>query len=149
MKIGQHCVDDAETVSRIDKQARFAAHGAQLAAFGGAFQAANDSRAYCDHATAPLTGAAHRFADFLRDLDPFRVHPVLAYVGGPHRLESAGADVQGQPRLLHALFNEAVEHGLVEMQAGGRRRHRAWPIRVYSLVSLAIQRLVGTLNIRR
>jgi hypothetical protein len=67
---------------------------------------------------------------------------VLGQVLDAHRLEGAGAHVQGHVGDVHALRGQLVEQRLVEVQAGGRRGDGARLLRVDGLVTLLVE-LVG------
>ena len=77
------------------------------------------------------------------------MHLVLRQVLGAHRLEGAGADMQRDIGELHPLRAQLVEQPLVEMQAGGRRRHRARCFCIHGLVTRFVERIGGVLDIRR
>ena len=55
-----------------------------------------------------------------------------------HRLEGAGADVQGDVAELDAARAQRVQQRVVEMQAGGRRGDRAEFAREHGLVALVV-----------
>src|SRR3989442_464826 len=75
----------------------------------------------------------------LRQPEGFRLEAVLLDVGRPHRLEGAGADVQGQHGRGHARGGERLEELLGEMQPRRGRGDGALLARVDRLVALAIQ----------
>ncbi|MCY1430792.1 hypothetical protein D9M71_467470 [compost metagenome] len=77
------------------------------------------------------------------------VHPVLFDALHPHRLEGAGADVQGDERGFHALRADRLEQRLVEVQPGGGCGHRAGALGVDRLVALAVVRFVRTIDVGR
>ena len=58
--------------------------------------------------------------------------------GHAHRLEGAGAHVQGQLDQIHAFGAQGGEHRLVEMQTRGRRGHCTGHARVDRLVALLV-----------
>ena len=70
-------------------------------------------------------GFADRVDRGLRNRVALAVHPVVGDVVHPHRLEGAGAHMQGHLRRAHPLFAQGIQHRFVEMQPGRRRRHRA------------------------
>ena len=71
-------------------------------------------------------------------VQPFAVHAVFAHIIHAHRLEGARAHVQGDVAEFDALFAQRLQQRLVEMQAGGRRRHRAELAREHGLVTLVV-----------
>ena len=77
------------------------------------------------------------------------MHLMLRQVFGAHRLKRAGADVQRDIGKLHALGAQLVEQGLIEMQAGGRRRHRARGFRIHGLVAGLVEGIGRVFDIRR
>ena len=77
------------------------------------------------------------------------MHAVLAQVLAAHRLEGAGAHVQGDAGAADPARGQGVEQGLVEMQARGGRGHRARLARVHGLVALVVGGAVGALDVRR
>ena len=77
------------------------------------------------------------------------VHRVLGDVLGLHRLEGAGAHVQRDAGALHAARVERGQQGLVEMQGGGRRGHRARHAREHGLVALLVVGRVGVRDVGR
>ena len=74
---------------------------------------------------------------------------VIGHIVGTHRLEGAGTDVQRDRRDLDALRTQAVEQRVVEMQAGGRRRHRPRRAGIDCLIALTIERLIRAIDVRR
>jgi hypothetical protein len=77
------------------------------------------------------------------------VHVVLGQVLDAHRLEGAGAHVQGDVGDVHALRGQFVEQRLVEVQAGGRRGDGARLLRIDGLVTLLVELVGVVLDVRR
>ena len=96
-----------------------------VAIAGGGLKRAHAGGAHGDHAPAAGAGLADAAQGLGRHDVAFGVHDVLADARDAHRLESAGAHVQGDEGAFHAHGCQTVEHGLVEMQTGGRRGHGA------------------------
>ncbi len=63
------------------------------------------------------------------------MHAVRGDVAGAHRLERAGADVQGEEGELDAACAQALEERRVEVEPCGRRRDRARGARIDGLVT--------------
>ena len=69
------------------------------------------------------------------DLDEFGVHDMGAHRIGAHRLKGTGTHVQRDEGAVHAARLQVREQLGIEMQAGGRRRHRALLAREHALVA--------------
>ena len=72
------------------------------------------------------------------NLEALGVHAVLCDGVDAHRLKGAGADMQRQPGGLDATLTKLREQGVVEMQAGSRRRNSAWMAGKYGLITLFV-----------
>ena len=77
------------------------------------------------------------------------MHGVVVHVLRTHRLEGAGADVKGHVVGLHAARGQCVEHGLVEMQAGGRGGHGASLAGEHGLVAVKVSVVGIALDVGR
>ncbi len=77
------------------------------------------------------------------------MHAMLADVVHPDRLKRPGADVQGDKGGLHPHPLETREHGLIEMQTGGRRGDCTRMVRVHRLITFAVARIIRTFDVRR
>ena len=66
-----------------------------------------------------------------------------------HRLEGTGTDMQGNEGGIHPLRADRLEQRLIEVQAGGRGRHRTGALGVDGLVALAVGRIVRSVDIGR
>ncbi len=144
MEVGDHRVDAADAVAGQDEDLGFAGKWLQFA-FGrglglapGAFQRAHHCRAHRDHAAAAGAGAAYLFDQRGTDVEPLLVHHVLVELVHPHRLEGAGAHMQGDVAELHPALAQARQQRLVEVQPGGGRGDRADFAREHGLIALAV-----------
>ncbi|MOA02630.1 hypothetical protein D3C78_1220920 [compost metagenome] len=77
------------------------------------------------------------------------MHVVVFELLHAHRLERAGANVQGHERSLDALGGNRLHQHLIEMQPRRRRRHRAQTLGVDGLVTLAVGAFIRAVYIRR
>ncbi|MNZ77009.1 hypothetical protein D3C78_955320 [compost metagenome] len=79
------------------------------------------------------------------------MHVVVLDALDAHRLEGAGADVQGDEGGVHAPGADRRQQGIVEVQPGGGRRHRAGLalVGIDGLVALAVGVLVGAVDVGR
>ncbi len=66
-----------------------------------------------------------------------------------HRLEGARAHMQGHEGRLHALATNGRQQLVIEMQPGGRRRHRSGLLRIDGLIALAIRLIIRAVDIGR
>lgn len=100
-----------------------------------------------NHPAAAGTGRRDGVHHLLRHFGVFRVHVVIFNLVHPYRLEGARPHVQGDEGRFHALGTNFLQQRLVEVQAGGRRRHGARLLVVDGLVALLVGILVGTIDI--
>ena len=77
------------------------------------------------------------------------MHVVIFDALHAHRLEGAGAHVQGDEGGAHALFGDLAHQLFIEVQAGGGRGHGAGALRIDRLIALAVGAFVGAVYIRR
>ena len=77
------------------------------------------------------------------------MHDVVGQVVHPHGLEGAGAHVQGDESAAYALRRELIQHGLVEVQAGGGRGHGAGLAGVDGLVAAVVVGLRAVRDVGR
>ena len=77
------------------------------------------------------------------------MHAVLREILHAHRLEGACADVQGHAGNAHAALVQAREQGLVEVQPGGGRGHRAGVARIDRLVAPLVLGIGRMRDVRR
>ncbi|KAG1606111.1 hypothetical protein G6F46_013232 [Rhizopus delemar] len=125
VEIGHHRVDAADAVARGDEDLGLAGERQQLAIAHRAFQRTHHRGADTNHPAASRARAPHLLHQFGTDIQPLAVHHVVLQVIGTHRLEGARAHVQGDVAEVHALLLQRGQQRFVEMQAGGRRGHRA------------------------
>ena len=111
---------------------------AQFAALRCGFKRAQAGGADRDDPAFLLSRALDGGHGGFRNLEAFGVHAVFGDVVHAHRLERAGADVQRQPRQVHALRSELVEQRRVEMEARRRGCHGAYILRKDRLVACFI-----------
>ena len=124
-------------------------NGRIAAVVRGRLEPAQRGGAHRDHAP-PLGMGAHDAGTQLRaHVDVLGVHVMLLDFGRAHRLEGPGPHVQRQERGFHAGRAQRLDQRRIEMQAGGRRRHRAVAGRVDRLVALAIERGVRPVDVGR
>ena len=143
MKIGEQAVDDLEPEAGQDEQPGLAAAGGEHAVAHARFERAHAGRADCDHPPAGRAGLVDEARRLVRDRVALAVHPVLLQPFDAHRLERAGADVQGDEGDAHAARLQRREQVLAQVQARGGCRHRAGRARVDGLVAR------GVLGLRR
>ena len=74
---------------------------------------------------------------------------MFAEVVHPHRLEGAGADMQGEPGALRPTLCDAREQRVVEVQAGGGRGDRAGFAGIDRLVARLVGLAGGALDVGR
>ncbi len=67
----------------------------------------------------------------------------------PNRLEGAGSDMESDEGFCDAQILEPVEQGLIKMQAGGGRGHRAGIAGINRLIAVAVGRGRRAGDIRR
>ena len=143
MEVGEQRVDAADAVTRENEDPGFPRERLQFA-FAGvvvahrAFERTHHRRAHRNHATAALAGAAHLRDQFGAHVQPFAVHAMFAHVVGAHRLERAGADVEGHVPEFDAAVAQRLQQRFVEMQAGGGRGDCADFLREHGLVTLVV-----------
>ena len=77
------------------------------------------------------------------------MHAVLGQLVHAHRLERAGADVQRDVAAVDAARLQGVQQRLVEVQAGGRRGHRAGLAREHRLVARVVVRPSFAMDVGR
>src|SRR4051812_5950845 len=117
MEIGEKAVDDAKAKARCDEERCFGFTRRESTVVAhGRFERAQRGRAYCNDAAAAASHALDCVDGFNGDSIPLAVHAMSGKIFVVHRLESAGADVQGQIRRGYAALIELREHRLVEMQ---------------------------------
>ena len=151
MKIGDHGVHAAKAIARVDKDIGVALQGlrALSSMLAGGFQRAHRRGAHRHHPASPGTGLAHGFANRLVHLDIFGMHHMVCYGVGPHRLESAGPDMQRHHGPPHAFGIQLPQQLLGEMQPRGGCGHRALAPGIHRLVALLVSPLIGPLDIGR
>ena len=121
----------------------------QLAVLAGAFQRTHHGGADRDHPPAVRAGAADLPDQMGTDVEPLAVHMVILQIVRPHRLERAGAHMQGDIAELDAALAQFGQDRLVEMQAGGGRRDRTGLAREHGLVALHVAGVGVPLDVRR
>ena len=77
------------------------------------------------------------------------MHHVLAHNLGFDRLKGAGAHMQCDAGLRHAVGRQARQHGLIKVQRCGRRGHGAGVFGKDSLVTRFVLGRVGVRDVRR
>src|SRR5690606_34650922 len=85
MEIGQQDIDAAKAITGINKNARVALKGRDLATGARRFERAHSGGADGENATTARTRRLHLRADGRIDLDIFGVHVVVANIVDPHR----------------------------------------------------------------
>ncbi len=166
MEIGQQRVHDPETVTRIDKNFCLAFIGCHASAvcrrrsrrpasrdigtsLCGSLQRSHHGGADRHDAPPFLLRRIDFIAGGLRYAEILRMHAVLADIIHTDRLKCPGSDVQGDKGGLHPHSLETREHGLVEMQTGGRRGDCTRMVRIHRLIAFAVARIVRTFDVRR
>src|SRR5664279_1693951 len=97
MKIGDQAINHAKGVARCDEDVGFGGAGTQFSTLRSGFEGAQAGRADGNHTATTRSGTGDGINGSLWDVEAFRVHVVFGEVVYAHRLEGAGADVQGQP----------------------------------------------------
>mmetsp|Transcript_53345 Transcript_53345/g.147771 ORF Transcript_53345/g.147771 Transcript_53345/m.147771 type:complete len:341 (+) Transcript_53345:806-1828(+) len=149
MEVGDEAVHHAELESRRDEDVGLAGAGLQRAALGGRLQRAQRRRADGHDTPPPRTAGRHRIDRGLRHLEPLAVHLVLGDLLDPHRLEGAGANMQGHMRLLDPAGGQRGQHAFVEMQGRRGRRDRTGLLGEHRLVAALVLGIVGMLDVGR
>ena len=142
VEIGDHGVHTAETVSRPDKQPGIPTPGPQLTLRGGGLQTADRGGAHRNHTPAPLSCRLHLLAGLFTQFTQFTVHLVIIKIVHPDRLKGSRAHMQGDMGDIHPLVPDPLQHGLIEMEPRGGRRHRTWAFSINGLIAFMIQFLV-------
>jgi hypothetical protein len=135
VEVGDHRIDAAKGVPGTNEQARLAVERARRTVPAGGLEGAHHRGPDRDHPSAagmrrldaPARAGAHP--------DPLGVHVVVLEAPGTHRLEGPRADVQGHEVELDAALANRLEQLPIEVQAGGRRGHRARIAREHRLVA--------------
>ena len=121
----------------------------QLAVLAGAFQRAHHGGAHRDDPATVVAGATDLSDQMGADIEPFAVHVVILQIIYPHRLERTGTHMQRDVTELDPAFAQAGQHGLIEMQPGGRRGDRAGLTREHGLVALQVAGVGVPVDVRR
>lgn len=156
VKVGQHLIDGAKFLARVEKQLRIARtrrdRGASVPCAAlprGVFQRAHDGGAHGENGAV----GGPRGVDFvrrrLRDFVLLSVHRVLLHDWRAHRLKRARPDMQSEFADLNASPAKALEDPFRKMESRRGRRYRPRRSGENRLVTLAIRRLVLAMDIRR
>ena len=150
MEVGQQGVDDAELEARRDEQVGRSSPGTYsgVPTKVGRLDSACRRGANHDDSSSGGGGVTDGTRRVFADLLGLRVDSVLLDALGPHRLERAVPDVQGEGGALHASRLELEQQLWCEMQAGGRRGHRSTAARKDGLIALTIESGVLALDVR-
>ena len=135
MKIGDQSINGFEFIARRDENFCFVRLGAQHTVPRCRFQRARAGGAHRNHPPTASLRVLYRINRRWRQLIPFAVHDVFADIVVAHRLKSTGADVQRYVSEIDALLLHGIQHRLIEMQTGRRRRHRTLVARIHRLVT--------------
>ena len=149
MEIGKQRIDDAETITRRNKQIGVAAKRRQFAARCCGLQRTQTGGADGDHPPAARAAGRDRINHVLPHLQPFLVHDVLGKIFVAHRLERPRANVQRNLCHLHAAQADGGEQCLVKMQPGGGGGDRAAVFGKHRLIALLVALQRRALQIRR
>ena len=149
VEIGDQGIHHPKGVAGADEETGLSLEGRQVTGGGGGLQAAHARRPHRHHPTTPGMGRRDLGADLGIHLQPLRMHGVFVQILYPHRLEGAGADVEGDMGGGDPQIRQPLEHVGVEVQSGGWRRHRPGPAGIDGLVAFQIRFLVRALDIRR
>ena len=110
---------------------------------------ARDGGANRHHAAAGRTGGRDRRHRRRFDLVALAVHHMSLERLAAQRLEGARPHVQRDQTAENPPRRQRRQQCLVEMQACGRRRHRAGDARPQALIALLVERVGSTLDIGR
>jgi hypothetical protein len=125
VEVGDQAVDDLEPIAGGDEDVGLGGTGAQLAVLRRCFERAQTGRPDRDHLAGAGARAGYGGNRRRRNLEALGVHAVFGNGVHAHRLEGPGTHVQRQPGDFDGTCGELPEQRIVEMQAGGGRRHGA------------------------
>jgi hypothetical protein len=155
VEVGQQRIDRTDAITGKDEDLRLARERQQFAIVPGpavapgTLQCAHHGGADGDDASTGRARAADLFDQLGADVEPLAVHAMLAHVVDAYRLESAGADMQGDVAELHATRAQRIQQRIVEMQSRGRRRDGADLAREHGLVAFVVVGARLAVDVRR
>ena len=151
MKIGEHGIHSPPSVAWIDKQAGIALKGGhglrRLTKTGGGFKGAGRGRADGDDAAAGPFGSVDDVSIAAVETGEFAVDPVFGNAPRSERLKGVQPNMQSAVSQFDAFALQTRQQLGRKMQAGRRRRGRAFNLAIDRLIAFIIIQ-IGP-NIRR
>ena len=148
MEIGDQGIDAAYLVPGEYENLGIARKRLDRAVDDGGFQRPQHRSADGNDTAAAGFGGGDLRAQVRAHIQPLAVHDMVFQIFRAHGLKGAGTHMQGNVSGLYPFGLQPIQQRLIEMQAGGRRRHRTGMTGEYGLVTRVVIRIGITLDIR-